>query len=267
MTGYFAAVIDDSLLQWAEARRRVLRRDAGMSSLHAWRVSSRRLLALEQLLCPQATPPGGASLHHALHHAFRAAGHLRDRQIAIQELERLAPQFPAAVRLARHLRTRLPKHRRRVVRRIRDIRPRTLRGITAGWHGPSTADSFDGVASARAARRLVRAHRVLDAATRRGDHTAASVHGQRIQLKLLRYMTELCGNRTRAGGHAGTAQQLAGRQQLLGQITDLQVLLKKIDRYGSRHRRWKLQAASLRVHLQDRRRQLLDRHERSTRPR
>jgi CHAD domain-containing protein len=236
-----------------------------MSSVHAWRVSSRRLLALEQLLCPQATPRRGASLRRALHHAFRASGNLRDRQIAARELQRLTPRFPAAARLARHLRTRLPKHRRRVVRRIRDLKPRTLHGITAGWHGPSTRDSFEAVASARAARRLARA-RALAASTRRGNDTAASIHGQRIQLKLLRYMTELSGTPAGTSRDASTAKRLASRQGLLGQITDLQVLLKQIDRYGRRHRRWKLQAASLRRHLQDRRRQLLDRHERSTRP-
>jgi CHAD domain-containing protein len=267
VTGYFAAVIDDALLQWHDARHRVLRKRAGRLSLHAWRVSSRRLLALEQLLAPRTMPPRDASLRHLLHHAFHASSKLRDSQVAARELQRLTPRFPAAARLARHLRNRMPRRRRRVAAAIRDVKTRTLRRISTGWRDSSTPEAFEGLARARAARRLAQAHRAVQAATRRGMADGTSIHAQRLQLKQLRYMTELCGKHARDGRPADAPAQLARRQIRLGQITDLQVLLEKIDRYGSRHPHWNRQAAPLRRAVDARRRRTMEHRERAARSR
>jgi CHAD domain-containing protein len=254
VAAHFTAAIDDTLLQWRTARRRVLRSGASTAAVHAWRISTRRLLALEQLLATRRGRARATTLHEALHKAFHAAGALRDNQIAIRELRALTPRFPAAARLARHLLKRLPRRRHRVAVRIRAIKPRALRTITADWRD-TAAPEFERVARARAARRLALASRALRTAIHRGQ-SGGALHRQRIQLKLLRYMAELCGTGTGQMRRMVAAAQLARRQAQLGRITDLRMLLGKIDRYGRRHPRWGRAATSLRVHLRRRQRRL-----------
>jgi CHAD domain-containing protein len=144
--------------------------------------------------------------------------------------------------------------RRKTTDRIRRVKPRELRCIVRAWHAVSAPD-FEYVARLRAAERLLSAARVAPVAPARGA-TAASIHRQRIRLKELRYMTEL--QRT-AGGHVPRSARLrfATRQVQLGKITDLQMLLRLIERYGARHPRWEQEATALRAHLQQCRRQLL----------
>jgi CHAD domain-containing protein len=252
----FTATIEQQLEQWRDARRRVLRRHAGRASVHAWRVASRRLFALEQLLAPHPASRQGASLRSCLHDAFHAAGEVRDAQLAIQQLESLAAAFPAAARLASHLRRQLRHRRRAACERIRAARPRMLRDVAATWRAAS-AQRFERVAAVRAAHRLAQAQRVGQRRPRR-DSSAVSIHRQRIRLKQLRYMTALY--RAAAGDAAGLQPlpRLAGWQVRLGKITDIQMLLGSMQRYGSAHRRWRVEAAPLRAHLQRRRRQLLD---------
>jgi CHAD domain-containing protein len=254
--GNYTAAIEQTLTQWRDARRRVLRRHAGQSSVHAWRIAARRLFAIEQLLAPATATRRNATVRKTLRGAFDASGKLRDTQLAICHLESLAPEFPAAARLVRHLQRRLPKQRRLVTDRIRDIKPRELRRVAAAWNGAG-APHFDQATRLRALHRLSEAEHVLQGSMRRNG-TAASIHRQRIQLKSLRYMTELhCA----AGGAAPRSTRLlrlTGRQDQLGRITDLQMLLKSMERYGSRHRRWLQEAAPLRRHVQRQRRQLLN---------
>jgi CHAD domain-containing protein len=226
--------------------------------VHAWRIASRRLFALEQLLAPHPSSRHGATMRKCLHGGFHAAGELRDAQLAIQQLESLVAAFPVASRLARHLQRRLQDRRRAANDRIRDIKPRVLRDIAAAWR-VSSVQRFERIAALRAARRLADAQRMLQRWSRQ-DRSAASIHRQRIRLKQVRYMTALF---SAAGSDAARLPplplpRLAGWQVRLGKITDLQVLLGSLQRYGSRHRKWRVEAAPLRRHLQRRRRQQLD---------
>jgi hypothetical protein len=70
-----------------------------------------------------------------------------------------------------------------------------------------------------------------------------------------------CWLQRAAGGHAPNTpgMRFATRQVQLGQITDLQMLLQSIERYGARHPKWDKDATALRAHLQHRRQQLLAR--------
>jgi len=254
---HFAALIDDTLNDWRAARQRVLRRDAGKSAVHAWRICSRQLFALEALLAPNTRGMRGASLHDQLHRAFHHSGKLRDSQLAIPRLEQLALAYPAAKRLARYLRRLLPRQRRHAVERVRDVAPRALQATMKAWGDPRTPD-FDRIACARSARRVARAAR-LPHAPRSALQTTRSLHRRRIRLKSLRYMTEIC----RAAGcnavlSGVTPRELANLQSALGEIMDIQVLLKYIEEYGQRHHRWRRQVAPLRAHLQQQRIRLVE---------
>jgi CHAD domain-containing protein len=254
----FAAVIEGTLKEWRSARRRVLRRHAGKSAVHAWRICSRQLLALEQLLGPDAQKGRRASLSAELHRAFRASGKLRDSQLAIPRFEALALNYPPAAKLARHLRRQLPQQRQKVLRRVRSITPRKLRRLMKAWGNPRTMQ-FEHLARHRAVRRLAHAAR-LPTTPDLVRQTAPSLHRRRIHLKSLRYMTDLC----RASG-CDISQcrvpigKMARLQSGLGEVMDIQVLLQHIEAYGRRHERWRSEAAPLRLHLRNHRRRLIGR--------
>jgi hypothetical protein len=252
----FTAIIEQELAQWRDARRRVLRRHAGRASVHAWRIASRRLFALEQLLAPHPSSRHDPTMRKCLHRAFHAAGRLRDAQLAIPQLESLSVAFPAAARLATHLERQLQHLRRAAHERIRAIKPRVLRDIAAAWRVAST-QRFEHIAARRAARRLADAQRVPGWWPRH-DSSAASIHHQRIRLKQVRYMTALQSAAASGAARWPPLPRLAGWQMRLGKITDIQVLLGLMQRYGSRHRKWRVEVAPLRRHLQRGRRQLLD---------
>lgn len=255
---HFADVTEDMLMQWRTAHRRVLRRNAGQSAVHAWRICSRRLFALEELLAPDPRRRRGASLHGELHQAFHASGKLRDSQLSIRRLEQLALTYSAATRLARHLRQQLPRQRRRVVNRMRAVKPRALCRVITAWREPRAAD-FEQLARDRAVRRLTRAARLPYAVD--GPHrTSRSLHLRRIRLKSLRYMGEICRAAGCKGGQSGwTFRKLTHLQSVLGEIVDIQVLLKNIEKYGRRHHRWRSGVSPLRAHLRNQRLRLIDR--------
>jgi CHAD domain-containing protein len=199
------------------------------------------------------TGPHSGALRGLLHDAFHAAGQLRDRQLAIDHLQELAGNFPAAARLARRLHHGLARRRDRVTRRVRAVRPRQLRAILARWNTPRESA---GLAS-RAARRLSRAQRRLQRAQAH-CRAVSSVHRYRIQLKLLRYMRDFSRDAGwPVGGEPSGTGKLTSLQHRLGRITDLQVLLRMIDRFGAKHPAWRRDAASLRRHVQHQQRVLL----------
>lgn len=250
-----AAAAAQVFADWRHARRRLIRRHAGKSAVHAWRIASRRLFAVEELLAPAAAPRRSAA-HRLLEDAFHAAGQLRDVQLAIDRLQRLARRFPAAERLAGHLRRALPRRRDRVRRLVRKIRPRDVRAILLRLQVLRDPDVAR--LGIRAARRLERAHSRLRRAAG-CSRTAHSLHGYRVQLKSLRYMREF----GRAGGlhppsRRGGTPRIARLQHQLGRATDLRVLLQKIDRFGHRHPVWRREAASLRGHLLRQHQRLLE---------
>lgn len=252
MVTAFAVAANDAIERWRDARRTVLRRRASASSIHGWRISTRRLFALEQLLAPAARRH---QLLGALHSVFRSAGKLRDAQVAIRLLAAETQHFASAGTLLSHLRRDLPRLRRRTMRRLRAVRTRHLRKIIDGWRQPHPG-TFEALARNRAAARLA-AHRSHPPGS--PSHTTAALHRQRLHLKSLRYMIELCRTANCPLPYKKWApRRLAQLQSVLGDITDLQVLLRMIDHRGRRHPRWQAKAAELRRDLLRRRERLLD---------
>lgn len=255
MATNFAIVANDTLERWRDARRIVLQRNAGASSIHAWRISTRRLFALEQLLAPPARPH---KLRDALQAVFHSAGQLRDAQVTVRLLAAGKDRFPPAGALLRHLRRDLSRLRRHTSRRLRAVRTRHLRKIIDGWRQPRPR-AFEVVAQKRATKRLVA---LQSQPTGLGplSHTAAAVHRQRLRLKSLRYMIELCRSANcPLPGKQWEPRRLARLQSLLGDITDLQVLMTMIDHRGRRHPQWRKKAAQLRGDVFRRHQRLLAR--------
>jgi len=219
--------------RWRHARRSLIRHNARPSAVHRWRICSRRLFALEELLAPATQRAERDGVRALLDAAFHAAGQLRDAQVAIGQLQPLSRRFSVAGRLAHHLRRRLPRQRERVTLLIRAIKPRAVRRTLLRWG--LLRDPDEERLAARAARRLQRAHLGLRRAQSR-RRSARSLHQYRVRLKSLRYMEEI----SRAAGWGPASQRITPRQidrmqRKLGRIVDLEVLSRLLDRYTVKH--------------------------------
>ena len=245
----FAPVCAATLQEWKAARRRVVESDARRGAVHAWRIQTRRLLALEALLAPRGAARRRGSLEHELHAAFHASGALRDAQVGAAALGRLARTTPEAARLARYLQRREPQLVRRLQRRLHATHGRQLARIIDGWYTPRRGDPGE-VLTGRATRRLRSTGRRVNAMPRTVSGTARSLHRRRIRLKELRYMAEL----GRAAGMPRLPRlaRLITLQTRLGTVTDLDMLLRVLARFAAKHPHWR-EARVLRRELLDRR--------------
>lgn len=234
----FRLLMDDALKHWRKARRGVLRSHAGSSEVHRWRICTRRLCALEELLTPDRKR--SLRLHKALHKAFHASGKLRDTQLAIRQLKSLGARFSSATALARHLRSDISRQRHRATRRLHAVNTHRLRKIATMWL-PQAGRDFERAARARAVRRMARADTRLHLTRAR---TPASIHRWRLRLKSLRYGQELCLAAGLRLAHSRTPRRLARQQAMFGEVTDLQTLLDIIERHGRRHPHWRADSDS-----------------------
>ncbi len=224
----------ETLRDWREARHRLLQRGASTTSLHAWRVCTRRLMALEALLAPPSRLQRDA-VATALHPAFHAAGRLRDTQIAIQQLKQRQLRHPEARRLLRRLRKDLPRQREQVTRRVRKISVHQLRQSVKSWSRPATAGEMRTLAG-RAMRRFVRAQAQLATQARKAG--SVELHALRLQVKQVRYMRELLQRLRLAPRRERSLPALVRLQSALGAVTDLAELRHVVTRHAARHAGW-----------------------------
>jgi len=245
----YARVGRQTLKQWRAARRRVLAAGATRGAVHELRMRTRRLVALEALLAPTGSARRPGSVERELHEAFHASGRLRDAQLAARASRQLSPSLPAAARLARHEDRRLPRLGASLQRELRAVRGRKLEAIVGSWLQPARGDAQQ-VLAQRALRRLGAESRWLQGAGRGAASTGAHrLHRRRIHVKRLRYMAELvraAGQQLPRGMHL---PGLALLQQGLGTITDLDMELRLLARFGAAHPRRRAAVRVLRGQL------------------
>jgi CHAD domain-containing protein len=103
---------------------------------------------------------------------------------------------------------------------------------------------------ARAALRLHREHLRLQRAQSR-CRTARALHRLRVQLKSLRYMQDFARTAgLRIPSSPNVPRHIGRMQRQLGEISDLRVLIRRMDRFAARHPAWRRKSAALRQHLQ-----------------
>lgn len=242
-----AAATEETLRLWRESRRHLVKRRAGRTSLHAWRLCTRRLLALEALLAPRTSHASAGGLSDTLGPAFHASGRLRDAQVAILLLDELEARFPEVRRLVRHLRRELPRKRDEVTRQVRRLSYRSLRAGVEDWNPRKSTGTTRSIV-ARTSRRLARAENRLIGLLRR-QPTDRQLHALRLQLKLIRYMMELCGTMRIGARPRWPLRTIQRMQESLGHVTDMAVLRRIVDGFASRHAGWHTKSAGLRRHL------------------
>jgi len=198
-------------------------------ALHLARVASRRLREALALAEAAGARKDAARVRRAVRRVTRALGPVRELDVALAELERVAAGHEWAPGAGAAMRRSL--ERARVVRR-RDMRRRLAR-IGRGTLRARLTRVADVVADPRAAldvRRAVaarlarRAGRVLEEAARCGTlYSVDRLHALRIAVKQLRYTLEIA--EAGAGPVGPMLAVLKAAQQRLGRLHDAQVLL------------------------------------------
>jgi CHAD domain-containing protein len=209
------------------------RRDPGSRRLvHRFRIATRRLLAVEDLL---AAGGPGSPIRERLDPAFRVAGRIRDLQICRAELAGLDDHRAAVRAVARAARKRLPVLVERLRHELRAFKPREIRQAVRPMRARLHA-ATDSAAARRTRTRTIATARLRHRAARQqldrfarnlGPETDdAALHSLRLRLKGVRYMTELLAS-VDTGERARVFETW---QRALGAVTDLRAVLREIDR-------------------------------------
>ena len=209
------------------------RSPASPESIHKLRVAIRRseaaLLVFGRLLPKQRT----SRLRRQLKRLRQLAGEVRDIDVFLERcIQRKVGPFQTASDLADFQSTRaavakrLQKQANQRQRRIRRFIVRVLRRVR--WREPSREPSV-----ACAASELLRpvADRCLAAATVDLDELR-NLHRLRIEVKRLRYATELLQSGLSGIPCARLLQELAELQQSLGQLCDHAADVRLLEQYG-----------------------------------
>ncbi|MEZ5459440.1 MAG: CHAD domain-containing protein [Steroidobacteraceae bacterium] len=209
---------------WRETLRRARARPRSRRRLHEFRIATRRLQAMEQLLAParsgrQVIPSAGVEP------AFRAAGKLRDIQLCVERLHALRNTHPVAGTIEAALRAQLPRRERKYERALREIDvtrcKRAVRALRAN-------------ADLQRARRRLRSRQQRLRSTLRelpAHPTLAQLHRLRLRVKQLRYMQEWIAPAARESAPPELSYQLPLMQRKLGEIADTRALRRAVERW------------------------------------
>jgi CHAD domain-containing protein len=203
------------------------------AALHRARVASRRLR--EALPVAGAAASGGAQrkVRKLARRLTRALGTVRELDVTLQILEERAEAddgHGSAIDRARGM-VRVERERRRsdMLRRLSQINPDKLQRRLASFTAEVAAADNDAWRRALTARLAHRARRLQQAIARAGAiYFPARLHVVRIAAKQLRYTLELA-----AEAGLTEVRPLVSRvkraQTTLGQLQDLQVVLRQVD--------------------------------------
>jgi CHAD domain-containing protein len=204
--------------------RRARKRPDSRRRIHDFRIATRQLLAVEELLAP-ARSPQQAQVASRLAPAFRAAGKLRDAQLCSDRLRAMRKAHPIAARVERDLRERLPRRTRRFAAALAELDvdrcKRDLRKLRASASRPVAARRL------RSRRAQLRAKLEAPPAAR----TLAEIHRVRLLVKRVRYMQEWLTALTGSAPTAMQQQELVALQERMGEIADTRALRRAIRRW------------------------------------
>lgn len=239
--------------EWRAAATAARKHPGSHQRVHRFRIATRRLLALEELL---TTTARGHPLRDQLGPAFHAAGQVRNIQVASARLDSVPDPTGTARAVARAARKRLPARVRRFARRLESLdrsglhdAVRRLRDRTRPVDGSPVAPRGQARALTAALHRYAAARRQLAVAARRirPNSTDRAVHALRLRLKRVRYMRELLA--APAGAATASVQLLANWQRSLGAIADQRAMLRLVDSRDARSAARARELAALRARL------------------
>jgi CHAD domain-containing protein len=228
------------ITRWKRCCKQLARCRRGLSepAVHDVRVEARRLLSRAEL--GQALLPAGLimQVRREVKELLDCLGKLRDVQVQLRAVSRLARRFPIAEPFSNYLRKRERRFRRTSCDCIARFHPRCLEGLVESCckefrrqrkkRGPEAANQLL-LRSARRAYLRACAQRARMVATR-----PESIHRARIALREFRYMAEsileLEGRTDKA-----LVSKMRRYQGRMGAVQDVHVLLMRLEKYLRKH--------------------------------
>lgn len=226
----------DLLQQAVRERSRVLRMEArrcrkqcSEESVHDLRVAMRRLLALIDYLAFFTRPPSLRKVQKEIKSHLDAFDALRDTQVMLLETNQRLAELPEIEPFHLHLlksEKRLLRAAQKDIQNLGDSYAKVLKGALKA----ASASSYDALAPVDDAYQTV-LHRLalIDAAN------TATVHRVRIAFKRFRYSVEVV-KPLLSTLPDDLMDRLHAYQTLMGEIQDMEVMLRAIDAFASRRK-------------------------------
>jgi CHAD domain-containing protein len=225
--------------QWRRYRKELKKcqKKFSPSRVHESRVATRRLLSMTELLGPFLAAGRVKKAHTALKHHLDCFNDLRDTQVQLPAVRKLARNYPAAERFYQYLckqEERFTARTRKHVKRIKTGRLARLialaRADLESWrkeNAPALANDLllQTVNAAFARTRQLRDQ--ID------PKDTATIHCTRVAFKRFRYMLEMLAQYLPLAGEK-RLEAMHRYQSLMGDIQDAQVLLKGFDCFAQK---------------------------------
>jgi CHAD domain-containing protein len=227
----------DSLqVQWRRYRKRLKRCQMRFSeeAVHDSRVESRRLLATVELLRAFIPELDLKKARRMLKDHLDTFDQLRDTQVQMVYAERLTRSYPQAEAFHKWLARRELRFTRETRRAVKHIKSKRLRRwITAFEKEIKLLHSR--TSRARALAMALRAiqqafDQVAQACRRVSANNTATIHRTRIAFKRFRYMVEALSPLLPAVTEEHR-RAMRGYQSMMGDIQDVEVLLRALDKF------------------------------------
>lgn len=235
LTSHLAASWDEHRRQYRSACR-ACRRNPTEQRVHHLRVTLRRLLAHLDALPAAPTPSAARQTRRKLRAMLQVTAAARDAQVQWRLLSRYLPRDgrPERQRCARRLKSRAGHQAGKLMQALQ-AQPTLLKSVSFGDFLASPLAQREprlGVAIRLSFQRsLARLRRRLRAA--RGGESA-DLHRARLAVKEVRYLAEIT---PAPGGVFPGLKPLQTLQSALGELHDLDLFLKRLEKMASRHAR------------------------------
>jgi CHAD domain-containing protein len=227
---------DSMHTQWRRYCKRLKRCQKHFSedAVHASRVETRRLLATTELLGAFIPEPDLRKARRALKHHLDTFGPLRDTQVQLKYVGRMAGTFPDAHAFYDWLQRRQTRFTRKTRKAVKHIRTRRLgRRLTA--FEESLRRQRKQITGEQALVMVLHAmNRAFARVARLCGHVRAgdtrTIHRTRIAFKRFRYMVEALAPLLPAVT-PDHRRAMRGYQCMMGDIQDMEVLLAALDKF------------------------------------
>jgi CHAD domain-containing protein len=256
------AVLDSFKRQLKRHRKALARcrRKFSEKSVHAYRIETRRLLAVVELIAPFLPPRRADKARKGIKCHLDVFDELRDAQVQLQ----FTRQFADAYRAARSFRKQIKKTEARASRkarkRIKRLPGARLDAVLASSKRTFKAMEQDLPPGAGAQRLWQRASDIFEETrtllAQTGSGSPAAIHCTRVAFKRFRYMVELLKPHL-AFVTPARLEAMHDYQSMMGDIQDATVLLATWDKLVARGVIEAADAEAFRQALQTRQQQLI----------
>jgi CHAD domain-containing protein len=225
--------------QWRRYRKELKKcqKKFSPSRVHESRVATRRLLSMTELLGPFLAAGRVKKAQTALKHHLDCFDDLRDTQVQLPAVRKLACDYPTAKRFHEYLCKQEKRFTARTRKRVKRIKTGRLARLIASARADLEAWRKEN-APALANNLLLQTVNAAFARTRQlqdriDPKDTATIHCTRVAFKRFRYMLEMLAQHLPLAGEK-RLEAMHRYQSLMGDIQDAQVLLQTFDCFAQK---------------------------------